>query len=150
MIKMDLNEKKELIKKHSPGSTILKNSLLAFIFGGAICLIGELILNLYINMGADEKSASTLMTVTLIFIAALLTGLGIFDKIAKHAGAGTLVPVTGFANAVVSEAMDAKNEGYVLGVGAKIFTVAGPVILFGILSGVVYGVIYFLYLTFGG
>ena len=150
MIKMDLNEKKELIKKHSPGSTILKNSLLAFIFGGAICLIGELILGLYINMGADEKSASTLMTVTLIFIAALLTGLGIFDKIAKHAGAGTLVPVTGFANAVVSEAMDAKNEGYVLGVGAKIFTVAGPVILFGILSGVVYGIIYFLYLTFGG
>jgi stage V sporulation protein AC len=147
---MDLNEKKELIKKHSPGSTILKNSLLAFIFGGAICLIGELILGLYINMGADEKSASTLMTVTLIFIAALLTGLGIFDKIAKHAGAGTLVPVTGFANAVVSEAMDAKNEGYVLGVGAKIFTVAGPVILFGILSGVIYGVIYFLYLTFGG
>ena len=147
---MDLNEKKELIKKHSPGSTIFKNSLLAFIFGGAICLIGELILGLYINMGADEKSASTLMTVTLIFIAALLTGLGIFDKIAKHAGAGTLVPVTGFANAVVSEAMDAKNEGYVLGVGAKIFTVAGPVILFGILSGVVYGIIYFLYLTFGG
>ena len=147
---MDLNEKKELIKKYSPGSTILKNSLLAFIFGGAICLIGELILGLYVNMGADEKSASTLMTVTLIFIAALLTGLGIFDKIAKHAGAGTLVPVTGFANAVVSEAMDAKNEGYVLGVGAKIFTVAGPVILFGILSGVVYGVIYFLYLTFGG
>ena len=147
---MDLNEKKELIKKHSPGSTILKNSLLAFIFGGAICLIGELILGLYVNMGVDEKSASTLMTVTLIFIAALLTGLGIFDKIAKHAGAGTLVPVTGFANAVVSEAMDAKNEGYVLGVGAKIFTVAGPVILFGILSGVVYGVIYFLYLTFGG
>ena len=147
---MDLNEKKELIKKYSPGSTILKNSLLAFVFGGLICLIGELILGLYINMGADEKSASTLMTVTLIFIAALLTGLGIFDKIAKHAGAGTLVPVTGFANAVVSEAMDAKNEGYVLGVGAKIFTVAGPVILFGILSGVVYGVIYFLYLTFGG
>ena len=147
---MDLNEKKELIKKYSPGSTILKNSLLAFVFGGLICLIGELILGLYINMGADEKSASTLVTVTLILITALLTGLGIFDKIAKHAGAGTLVPVTGFANAVVSEAMDAKNEGYVLGVGAKIFTVAGPVILFGILSGVVYGVIYFLYLTFGG
>ena len=147
---MDLNEKKELIKKYSPGSTILKNSLLAFVFGGLICLIGELILNLYINMGADEKSASTLVTVTLILITALLTGLGIFDKIAKHAGAGTLVPVTGFANAVVSEAMDAKNEGYVLGVGAKIFTVAGPVILFGILSGVVYGIIYFLYLTFGG
>ena len=145
---MDLNEKKELIKKHSPGSTILKNSLLAFIFGGAICLIGELILGLYINMGADEKSASTLVTVTHIFIAALLTGLGIFDKIAKHAGAGTLVPVTGFSNAVTSQAMDAKSEGIILGVGAKIFTVAGPVILFGITSGVVYGVIYFIITLF--
>jgi stage V sporulation protein AC len=86
----------------------------------------------------------------LIFIAALLTGLGLFDKIAKYAGAGTLVPVTGFSNAVVSEAMDAKSEGYVLGVGAKIYTVAGPVILFGILSGVIYGIIYYVYLTFGG
>lgn len=147
---MDLNEKKALIDKYSPGSTILKNSLMAFLFGGLICLIGELLLGLYLWLLADEKSASILVTVTLIFIAAVLTGLGLFDKIARHAGAGTLVPVTGFANAVVSEAMDAKNEGYVLGVGAKIFTVAGPVILYGILSGVVYGVIYYLYITFGG
>ena len=141
---MDLNEKKALIDKYSPGSTILKNSLMAFLFGGLICLIGELLLSLYLWLWADEKSASILVTVTLIFIAAVLTGLGLFDKIARHAGAGTLVPVTGFANAVVSEAMDAKNEGYVLGVGAKIFTIAGPVILYGILSGVVYGVIYYL------
>lgn len=147
---MDLNEKKALIDKYSPGSTILKNSLMAFLFGGLICLIGELLLGLYLWLLADEKSASILVTVTLIFIAAVLTGLGLFDKIARHAGAGTLVPVTGFANAVVSEAMDAKNEGYVLGVGAKIFQVAGPVILYGILSGVVYGVIYYLYITFGG
>ena len=147
---MDLNEKKALIDKYSPGSTILKNSLMAFFFGGLICLIGELLLGLYLWLLADEKSASILVTVTLIFIAAVLTGLGLFDKIARHAGAGTLVPVTGFANAVVSEAMDAKNEGYVLGVGAKIFQVAGPVILYGILSGVVYGVIYYLYITFGG
>ncbi len=147
---MDLNEKKALIDKYSPGSTILKNSLMAFLFGGLICLIGELLLGLYLWLGADEKTASILVTVTLIFIAAVLTGLGLFDKIARHAGAGTLVPVTGFANAVVSEAMDAKNEGYVLGVGAKIFTIAGPVILYGILSGVVYGVIYYLYITFGG
>ena len=147
---MDLNEKKMLIDKYSPGSTILKNSLMAFLFGGLICLIGELLLGLYLWLLADEKSASILVTVTLIFIAAVLTGLGLFDKIARHAGAGTLVPVTGFANAVVSEAMDAKNEGYVLGVGAKIFQVAGPVILYGILSGVVYGVIYYLYITFGG
>ena len=147
---MDLNEKKALIDKYSPGSTILKNSLMAFLFGGLICLIGELLLGLYLWLWADEKIASILVTVTLIFIAAVLTGLGLFDKIARHAGAGTLVPVTGFANAVVSEAMDAKNEGYVLGVGAKIFTIAGPVILYGILSGVVYGVIYYLYITFGG
>ena len=147
---MNSNEKKELIEKYSPGSTILKDSMLAFIFGGLICVIGELLKMLYLRMGADEKTAGTLVTVTLIFIAALLTGLGIFDKIARYAGAGTLVPVTGFSNAVVSQAMDAKNEGYVLGVGAKIYTVAGPVILYGILSGVIYGVIYYLYLTFGG
>jgi len=147
---MDQNEKKELIKKYSPGSTIFKNSFLAFIFGGLICVIGELIKMLYTELGINEKTAGTLVTVTLIFIAALLTGLGIFDKIARYAGAGTLVPVTGFSNAVVSEAMDAKSEGYVLGVGAKIYTVAGPVILFGLLSGVIYGVIYYLYLTFGG
>lgn len=147
---MDSNEKKELIKKYSPGSTIFKNSLLAFIFGGFICVIGELLKMLYLELGADKKTAGMLVTVTLIFIAALLTGLGLFDKIARYAGAGTLVPVTGFSNAVVSEAMDAKSEGYVLGVGAKIYTVAGPVILFGILSGVIYGIIYYLYLTFGG
>ena len=147
---MNSNEKKELIEKYSPGSTIVKNSILAFIFGGLICVIGELFKMLYSYLGADKKTAGILVTVTLIFIAALLTGLGIFDKIAKYAGAGTLVPVTGFSNAVVSEAMDAKSEGYVLGVGAKIYTVAGPVILFGILSGVIYGVIYYIYLTFGG
>lgn len=142
---MDSKAKKELIKKHSPGSSLFKNSLLAFLFGGLICVIGELLLMLYSYLGCDEKTAGILVTVTLIFIAALLTALGIFDKIARHAGAGTLVPVTGFSNAVVSEAMDSKSEGYVLGVGAKIYTVAGPVILYGILSGFVYGVIYYIY-----
>ena len=144
---MNSNEKKELIKKYSPGSTIFKNSLLAFIFGGAICVIGELLGMLFVELGLDEKTAGTLVTVSLIFVAALLTALGLFDKSASYAGAGTLVPVTGFSNAVVSEAMDAKSEGYVLGVGAKIYTVAGPVILYGLLSGVIYGVIYYIYLT---
>ena len=102
---------------------------------------------LYSYLGLDKKTAGTLVTVTLIFLAALLTALGIFDKIARHAGAGTLVPVTGFSNAVVSQAMDAKSEGYVLGVGAKIYTVAGPVILYGLLSGTVYGLIYYIYLV---
>ena len=143
---MDSKAKKQLIKKHSPGSSIFKNSLLAFLFGGAICVIGQLLGELYSYLGCDEKLSGILVTVTLIFVAAVLTGLGIFDKIARHAGAGTLVPVTGFSDAVVSQAMDAKSEGYVLGVGAKIYTVAGPVILYGLLSGVIYGLIYYIYL----
>ena len=143
--KMNSNEKKELIEKHSPGSKIFKNSVKAFLFGGFICVIGELLLNLYSGFISDEKVAGGLVTVTVIVIAALLTGFGIFDRIARHAGAGTLVPVSGFSNAVVSQALDAKSEGYVLGVGAKIFTVAGPVILYGISAGVLYGIIYYLY-----
>ena len=142
---MNQKAKKALIKKHTPGSTIFKNSLLAFIFGGAICVFGELLSALFSYLGFDEKSAGTLVTVSLIFIASILTAFGVFDKIARYAGAGTLVPVTGFSNAVTSQAMDAKSEGFVLGVGAKIFTVAGPVILYGIFSGVIYGVIYYLY-----
>lgn len=141
---MDLKEKKGIIKKYSPGSTLLKNSILAFLFGGAICVLGELLGMLFSYLGADEKLRGTLVTISLIFLAALLTALGIFDKIARVAGAGTLVPVTGFSNAVVSEAMDAKSEGYVLGVGSKIYTVAGPVILYGLLSGAIYGVIYYI------
>lgn len=144
---MDSNAKKQLIKKHSPSSKILKNSTLAFLFGGGICVLGQLLGELYTYLGCDPEASGRLVTVTLIFVAALLTGLGLFDKIAKHAGAGTLVPVTGFSNAVVSQAMDAKSEGYVMGVGAKIFTVAGPVILYGLLSGAAYGLIYFIYLT---
>ena len=142
---MDNKEKQRLIIKHSPSSTILKNSLLAFIFGGLICAIGQGLLLLYSNLGADKKTAGTLVTVSLIFLASVLTALSIFDKIARYAGAGTLVPVTGFSNAVTSQAMDAKSEGYILGVGSKIFTVAGPVILFGLFSGVIYGVIYYFW-----
>lgn len=141
---MNLNEKKQLIKKHSPGSKILKNSSLAFLFGGTICLMGQFLLNLYEGFIDDKKIAAAMVTVTMIAIAALLTAFGIFDKIARFAGAGTLVPVTGFSNAVVSQAMDAKNEGFILGVGAKIFTVAGPVILYGIGAGVLYGIIYYI------
>lgn len=145
---MQESEKERLIKKHSPHSPIVKNSILAFIFGGFICVIGELLLYLFLHLGLDEKTSLTLVTLSLIFIAALLTSLGIFDKIAKHAGAGTLVPVTGFSNSVVAEAIDAKSEGLILGVGSQIFTVAGPVIVYGLLSGVIYGVIYYIYLLF--
>ena len=141
---MNSKVKKELIKKHSPGSTILKNLLLSFTFGGAICVLGQLLFLLFEYLSLDEKTSGILVTVTLIFIAALLTALGIFDRIAKFAGAGTLVPITGFANAVVSPAIDAHSEGLILGVGAKIFTVAGPVLLYGTLAGTVYGVVYWI------
>jgi len=147
---MDNEYKKKLIKKHSPRSPLLKNSLLAYIFGGLICVIGELLKMLYTSFSLEEKTASSLVTLSLIFIAALLTALGCFDRIARYAGAGTLVPVTGFSNAVVSEAMDSKSEGYILGVGSKIYTVAGPVILYGIFSGAIYGVIYFIISLFTG
>ncbi len=135
---------KQRIKLHTPPSTLIKDSAFAFLFGGAICLIGELLATLYIYLGMSEKNAYTLVSVTLIFISALTTGLGVFDNVAKHAGAGTLVPVTGFANSVVSPAIDNKSEGLILGVGAKIFTVAGPVILYAVLSGTVFGIIYYI------
>lgn len=147
---MNSNEKNRLIKTHSPKTKLFKNCILSFTVGGLICVGGELLNNLYLYLGFDIKTAGMLVTISLIVIAALLTAIGIFDKIARHAGAGTLVPVTGFSNAVVSQAMDAKSEGCVMGVGAKIFTVAGPVILYGLLSGFVYGIIYYLIGLFGG
>jgi stage V sporulation protein AC len=142
------NEKIKLIKKYESKSPLIKNFIMSFLFGGTICLLGELIKRglIYLEISSDDARALT--TVILIFIASVLTGLGIFDKIARHAGAGTLVPVTGFSNAVTSQAMDSGSEGIILGVGAKIFTIAGPVILFGITSGVIYGIIYYLFSLF--
>ena len=123
-------------------SPILKNCLFSFLFGGGI--LGQLLRSLYLFWGLSERDAGTLVAVTLIFLAAVLTGIGVFDSIARVAGAGTLVPVTGFANAVVSPALDNKSEGLVMGVGAKIFTVAGPVLLYATLSGALYGVILYV------
>ena len=139
-------EKKQLIEKYSPHSPVLKNCIFAFFVGGIVCLLGEGILTGLLNLGMEKEDALPLVTASLILLAATLTALGIFDRIAKRAGAGTLLPVTGFSNAVVSEAMDSASEGLVLGVGAKIFTVAGPVILFGTAAGVLYGIIYYLLL----
>ena len=136
--------KKAIINRFTPKTRLLRNSSLAFIFGGTICLIGELLRRLYIYLFTDEKTALSLVSVTLIFIAAILTALGVFDRIARYSGAGTLVPITGFSNAIASEAIDSRSEGAVLGIGAKIFTVAGPVILYGLSAGVIYGVIYFI------
>lgn len=140
---MDKNEYAAYAKKAAAKSPVLKNCLLAFVTGGAICVLAQVLKNVYSGFLSDKDSAS-LTSVTLIFIAVLLTGIGVFDRIASFAGAGTLVPITGFANAVASCAIDSKYEGFVLGVGAKIFTIAGPVILYGTAAGVVYGVIYWI------
>ena len=137
-------EKKKLIDRFTPPTRKLRNLPLAFIFGGSICLGAELLRRVFINLGASDKTALSLVSLSLILLASLFTALGFFDKIAKFAGAGTLVPITGFANSITSEALDSKAEGFVLGVGAKIFTVAGPVILYGLSSGVLYGVFLFI------
>ena len=125
-------------------SNIVFDTLKAFFFGGVICSLGQALTELYTYLGIKTDNVKILVPSTLVFTASLLTGLGVFDNIAKLAGAGTLVPITGFANAVTSPALDSKNEGFVLGVGAKMFTVAGPVILFGISAGVIYGVVYWI------
>lgn len=147
-----MHQKKEEYKKYTENrakrSPVLKNCFASFWVGGLICAFGQSLFSLYSSLGADIKTSYTLVTVSLIFLAALLTGLGIFDNIARYSGAGTLVPVTGFANAVVSPAIDTKSEGLVLGVGAKIFTVAGPVLLFSTLCGAIYGVIYYVINSF--
>ena len=132
------------VEERERRSPLFKNCFFAFTVGGGICALGQLLLSLYLFWGLSERDAGTLVAVTLIFLAAVLTGIGVFDSIARVAGAGTLVPVTGFANAVVSPALDNKSEGLVMGVGAKIFTVAGPVLLYATLSGALYGVILYV------
>lgn len=116
----------------------------AFLVGGLICTLGELLLHFYSFLGSDKTAAAAFTSITLVGLSALLTGLGWYEKLAKHAGAGTLVPITGFANAVSCCAVESKSEGWILGVGAKIFTIAGPVIVYGTAASVVYGIIYYL------
>ncbi|MBE6633961.1 MAG: stage V sporulation protein AC [Ruminococcaceae bacterium] len=140
---MDKEHYKRFADAHAPASPLGRNCLRAFWVGGLICVLGQVIRwGGERLLGLTEETAGTLASVTLIFFAALLSGLGIFDRVAKYAGAGTLVPITGFANSVVSPAIDCRAEGLILGVGAKIFTVAGPVLLYGTLAGTVYGLIY--------
>ncbi|MBE5806178.1 MAG: stage V sporulation protein AC [Clostridiales bacterium] len=129
------------VDKKSPNSPILKNCFNAFLVGGTICSIGQIIMNYCIYKGLDQTSASTVVCIVLIGISALLTGLNIFNRIGKFAGAGSLIPITGFANSIVSPAIEYKSEGYVMGVGGKMFTVAGPVLVFGICSSVLIGLI---------
>lgn len=131
---------KDMVNKSAPKSKSYKNIPLAFLIGGGICLLGEILLNVFEYFGMEKEAAGSWTSVTLVFLSALLTGLGLYEKIAKYAGAGTLVPITGFANGVASPAIETKTEGWILGVGAKIFTIAGPVILYGTAASVVYGI----------
>ena len=130
--------------KTAKKSPLLLDCIKAFVVGGLICTFAELLFNFYLKLQIKEETVKLLVPVTLIFLSAFFTSVGVFDKLAKHAGAGTLVPITGFANAVVSPALDTKAEGYVLGVGAKMFTIAGPVIVYGTVASVVYGIVYWL------
>lgn len=146
---MEKHQYAKAVKRASPNSKKGKDFLCAFTVGGLICAVGQLIREIYAQLGIGETGIQTLVPVTLIFIAVLLTGLKIFDKIAKHAGAGTLVPITGFANAVAAPAIEFKKEGFILGVGAKMFSIAGPVILYGTTASVIYGVIYYIVCKLG-
>jgi len=141
---MDHKTYQKFVKARAPKSPILKDCIRAFWVGGLICALAQALLECFLALRMTEETAKTLVPVTLIFLAALFTGLGIFDDIAKFAGAGTLVPITGFANAVASPAIDDKSEGLVMGVGAQMFTIAGPVIVYGVLSSVLYGVCYWI------
>lgn len=145
MKKLTNNDYAEMVKKASPPSKSGWNICMAFLIGGLICAIGEGFIHLYGYLGLPYTEASTATSVTLIFLAALLTGLNIYDNIARVGGAGTLVPITGFSNAVASPALDFKSEGYILGLGAKMFTIAGPVIVYGLTAGIIYGLILFLF-----
>lgn len=134
----------KLVKSMAPKSPIVKDCLNAFWIGGLICTIGQVFMNLYSNWGLDETNAGTATSMTLVALSALLTGLSLYDNIAKYAGAGTLVPITGFANSIAAPAVEFKTEGMILGTAAKMFTIAGPVIVYGTVASVVYGVIYWV------
>ena len=137
----------QLVQEMMPKSPIWKDCFNAFWIGGLICALGQGIMNGYTALGLEKEQAGTAMSMTLVAISALLTGFSLYDNIAKHAGAGTLVPITGFANAIAAPAVEFKTEGFILGVGAKMFTIAGPVIVYGVSASVVYGLIYWLTLA---
>ena len=134
----------KLVADLCPKSPMWKDCAKAFAVGGLICTVGQVFLNWYSTLGLEKDQASTAASMTLVVISALLTGLSLYDNLAKHAGAGTLVPITGFANAIAAPAVEFKTEGFILGVGAKMFTIAGPVIVYGVSASVVYGLIYWI------
>lgn len=144
-LSINKNDYSQMCEKHTPPTKFIKSLPMAFLIGGAICSIGQLLIFFYQFLDFPEKDAYALSSCTIIFITAILTGLNVFDDIASIAGAGTLVPITGFANSVASPALEFKAEGFLLGVGAKMFVIAGPVIVYGELASVIYGIIIFLF-----
>ena len=146
-MKLSKREYGELVKELSPNSPMGKDLVFAFLVGGTICTVGQAVMNFWSWVGLGTEDAGTATSITMVFFGAVLTALSLYDNIAKHAGAGTLVPITGFSNAVVSPAMEFKSEGFILGMAAKMFIIAGPVIVYGILASVAYGVIYWISLA---
>jgi len=142
----NLNQKdyQQYVNKKAPKPNYIKNCIWAFMVGGLICTLGQAISNTFVNFGLDKKSVASATAIVLVFLGAFLTGLGIYDKIGKRAGAGSIVPITGFANSIVSPAMEFKREGYVFGVAAKMFIIAGPVLVYGFGSSILVGLIYLL------
>lgn len=145
MRKMTNKQYSQYVEDRSPKSKVFRNSFRAFVVGGGICMIGQGISDLVKKNGADKLESAALTSIILIFVGILLTGLNVYDEIGRFAGAGSIVPITGFANSVVSPAMEYKSEGYIMGVGARMFVIAGPVLVYGITSSVVVGVIYFFF-----
>lgn len=141
-------EYKKMTELKSPNSPLIRNLIWAFLVGGAICTIGQIIFNIYKYFGLSKIDSSAATSITLIFLGALFTGLKVYDNLAKRAGAGSLVPITGFANAIVSPALEFKSEGYVLGMSAKMFAIAGPVLVFGITASIIYGFILWIFRLF--
>jgi len=144
-MQMNSQQYNAYVKKLAPKSPLLRDVTFAFVIGGGICVLGQLILNGFQALGLPEQDAGTAASCSLVLLSAVLTGLSWYDDIAKYAGAGTLVPITGFANAVASPAVEFKTEGFITGLAAKMFTIAGPVIVYGVSASVVYGIIYCLF-----
>jgi stage V sporulation protein AC len=143
---IDMTEKQysKLVDELSPKSPMGWDCVAAFVVGGAICTLGQVLINLYTQFGMEKQDASTAASMSLVVLSALFTGLSLYDNLAKYAGAGTLVPITGFANSIAAPAVEFKTEGFILGVGAKMFTIAGPVIVYGVSASVVYGIVYWI------
>lgn len=139
----------KIVKKNSPNSKCFTNSLKAFFIGGGFCLLGQILINIYTKLGLDEKQSKTLCSVTLIILGIFLTAIGVYDKMARQGGAGTLVPITGFANAMSSPAIEFKEEGFITGLGAKLFIIAGPVIVYSTCASIIYGAILWILHLFG-